>query len=281
MRFSQERPRSKSKDASKLRRIPVRRSLIATPLFWVAIGGLLLLFVLASAWLMLKTPPATTNAHPVSGVRALLHHPLATLYQTLGGKSVVLKNVYLTGQHHTSSEAVIHAMQVKIGQPLFSIDIHDILTKLLTIPWIEHAVVTRVLPDSLRVTIQERIPIAVWQHQGKLQLIDSHGTIFRTDDMRPFTDKLLLVGENAPSHLQALLVLLNLMPELKDSIKSAVWLGDRRWNLRFQNGLDVKLPEQDTDKAILQLLVLHRKQPLQESGIRSIDMRIKGKIYVK
>jgi len=45
------------------------------------------------------------------------------------------------------------------------------------IPWVESANVMRLLPNKLRVTIQERTPVAFVQLGAKIALIDAHGVV--------------------------------------------------------------------------------------------------------
>ena len=99
------------------------------------------------------------------------------------------------------------------------------------------------LPDTLVVEIVERRPLALWQHDKKFALIDEEGQVIVRDDVGPFRDLMVVVGEDAPANATALVQMLASEPELMRRVKAAVRVGGRRWNLRLADGIDVKLPE--------------------------------------
>ena len=59
----------------------------------------------------------------------------------------------------------------------------------------------------------------------------------------------MIVGDNAPERAESLFDLLAQQPKLKERVTAAVFVGKRRWNLRFDNGVDVKLPEENPGAA--------------------------------
>jgi len=193
----------------------------------------------------------------------------------------VLEDVYLTGQHHTTNQEIVSALDIRIGTPLFLLDLPLLRNRLLQLPWVADADVRRILPDILAIHLQERTPVALWQYKEKLRLLDSEGNDFSPPNLKPFLGYILLVGEDAPSHLPELQSLLKEAPALAPHVKTAIRVSSRRWNIRFDNGTEVKLPEIAPEKAMQQLLALHTKNSLWKSTIRSIDMRVPGKTFVK
>jgi cell division protein FtsQ len=57
------------------------------------------------------------------------------------------------------------------------VDLDRIRESLLQFGWVKDARVSRRLPDSLVIDLVERTPAAVWQHQGRLNLIDGEGVV--------------------------------------------------------------------------------------------------------
>ena len=49
--------------------------------------------------------------------------------------------------------------------------------RLEAVPWIKHAQVMRLLPSTLQVVIEERVPFAMWQSRGKTYVVDAEGTV--------------------------------------------------------------------------------------------------------
>ena len=70
-------------------------------------------------------------------------------------------------------------------------------------------------------------------------------------------------------------------PDLAPRVRAAVWVGDRRWNLRFDNGVDVKLPADSPQAAWSLLARLEREQRLLARDITIIDMRLPDRLVVR
>jgi cell division protein FtsQ len=71
------------------------------------------------------------------------------------------------------------------------------------------------------------------------------------------------------------------MDELKPRVEAGVLVGQRRWNLRLRSGLDIKLPEENPQAAIVELLSLQRQSRILEKDALALDFRIPGKVFVR
>ena len=91
--------------------------------------------------------------------------------------------------------------------------------------------------------IVERRPMALWQREKKLSLIDDEGVLITSQELRRFAHLLVVVGKNAPAHAASLIEILAKEPNLKKRVTAAVRVGDRRWNVQMDNGIYVRLPE--------------------------------------
>src|SRR5262249_29500108 len=134
--------------------------------------------------------------------------------------------------------------------------------RLEKLEWVQYAAVERVLPDTLHVHIVEARPVAIWQNQGKLHLLNLDGEVVEGGNIEKYPNLPILVGEDAPTHTSELLHFLADEPQLFQQVASAIRVGERRWNLRFKSGIEVKLPEQNADQAWQKLAVLDKEQHL-------------------
>jgi len=191
-----------------------------------------------------------------------------------------LQNIYLEGKNYTRDDTIIKALNVKIGQPLLSIPLDDIKKRLEKIDWIKTAIVERELPNTLRIEIFERKPIALWQNDRKLYLVDEEGALINEENLQPFRNLVILVGADAPLYANQLLTMLKKDMDLYKHVNSAIWIGERRWNIRFTEGIEIKLPEENPDDAWQIVIKMYHKNKLFSSNIRSIDMRVQGKLFV-
>jgi cell division protein FtsQ len=69
-----------------------------------------------------------------------------------------------------------------IGRNIFFVPLSERRKGLEQIPWVQHATVMRLLPNELRVAVQERTPIAFVRVGDKVKLVDADGVIL---DMSP------------------------------------------------------------------------------------------------
>jgi cell division protein FtsQ len=93
----------------------------------------------------------------------------------------------------------------------------------------------------------------------------------------------LLIGPGANGQEQHLSRLMAAVPTLKPQLASATWVGGRRWDLNFQSGETIALPEgEDSAKAALTRFTrLDKDTGLLGRGIVRFDLRVPGKMIVR
>ena len=145
------------------------------------------------------------------------------------------------------------------------------------------AVAAQLDPDILVIDIIERKPAAIWQDSSKLSLIDAEGVVLDRVPISAMPDLPLLIGPGANAQSRNLQALLQGAPTLGPQLESATWVGRRRWDLNFQSGETVSLPEgrADAKAALAKFAKLDKSAGLLGRGILRIDLRIPGKMVVR
>jgi cell division protein FtsQ len=194
---------------------------------------------------------------------------------TFGRAGFEVKRVDLRGIKNMDRLTVyaIAFDQHSMAMPL--VDLDEVRAKLLRYGWVQDARVSRRLPDTLVVDIVERTPAAVWQNQGRLRLIDANGVVLEDVTTAPSADLPLLIGPSANLHAGELAQLLGKAPALKPVIAGATWIGERRWDLRFQSGETLSLPEgqDESERALVRFARMDTAQRLLGRGFLKFDMR--------
>lgn len=207
----------------------------------------------------------------------------ASLGEAMGHAGFRVKSVDVTGVQRMDSRPVFQIAldQKSMAMPL--VDVATIRQKLLRYGWVKDARVSRRLPDTLVIDIVERKPAALWQDDQKLSLIDSEGVVLDRVKVSDMPDLPLLIGAGANAHSEELNQLLGEVPTLKPQLESATWVGGRRWDLNFQSGETVVLPEGDDEakKALAKFAKLDKSAGLLGRGIKRFDLRIPGKMIVR
>lgn len=193
-----------------------------------------------------------------------------------------LRYVYLEGRRNASLEQVTEAIGLEAGDPILGVSVEEMKERLKQLSWVHDAVIERQLPDTLHVHIIERKPVAVWQHKGRLKPVDQAGKVIEEGDgsRKEYAGLLLVVGKDAPEHTVELLHMLSVEPELFRQVRSAVRLGDRRWDVRFRNGVEAKLPAANPERAWAMLAEMERQQHLLARNIRAVDLRLEDRVFI-
>ena len=163
------------------------------------------------------------------------------------------------------------------------VNVVQIRDRLLGYGWVKDARVSRRLPDSLVIDIVERTPAALWQSQGQLALIDSSGVVLDRVPVDKMPDLPLLIGDGANRQEQTLARLMGAVPTLKPQLASATWVGGRRWDLNFQSGETVVLPEGEdsAQAALVKFARVDKESSLLGRGYLRFDLRKPGQMTVR
>lgn len=266
------RPARKRQDARFWTWPPTPQALRAA---WIA-GGVVLAAAPALYMWRVGTPLFITSA--ITGVQN-------GLVAATSAAGLTVQEIFVEGRDETPAAQVLAALGVKRGAPILGFDPARAKEELERLPWVREASVERRLPDTIHVRIAERRPLALWQRNGQLALIDRDGVEIRGIDPARFAHLPVLVGEDAPAHAAQLLALLATEPDLEKRVTAAVRVSGRRWNLRLDTGtgtsVDVQLPESNFGAAWARLAELDRTNNLLDRSVAAIDMRLPDRLVVR
>jgi len=189
--------------------------------------------------------------------------------------------ILVIGRRETAQKDLLAALRLARGAPILAFDLQAARKRIEALPWIKTASVERMLPDTVLLNIEERQPLALWQHKGAFALIDYDGEVILKTGLERYSDLIVVVGRDAPGQAAELLKTLAAEPELMDQVKAAVRIGGRRWNLRLKNDIDVRLPEEDTAKAWARLAEYEKTHRVLERDVQILDLRIPDRLIVR
>lgn len=201
----------------------------------------------------------------------------------VGEAGFAMSRVEIKGANRVSRLAIYNAAfdQPSMAMPL--VDLDATRERLLQFGWVKDARVSRRLPDTLVVDIVERQPAAIWQNEGRLSLVDAEGVVLEPVRIEAMPELPLVIGGNANRHVAELAGLLGAAEHLRPQVTGATWVGGRRWDLRFQTGEVLSLPEGDEParRAIGRFALMDQQDPLLGRGFARIDMRDPRRTYVR
>ena len=205
------------------------------------------------------------------------------LAEAIGKAGFAVKRVEVTGIDRMERLTVYAVALDQTSRAMPLVDLDKVRDQLLQYGWIAEARVSRRLPDTLVVDIVERKPAAVWQHNRQLSLIDEKGVVLEPVAANAMPDLPLVIGPDANVQATALTALLANAPRLKPMLAGATWIGQRRWDLKFQSGETLALPEGEATaaKALAKFAAMDGVDRLLGRGFVRFDMRDPTKMFVR
>ena len=261
-------PRSSARHRRRRGGGPLR--LILQPLLYILspnkVGVLLILIILGAAGFFLSTAGISWNK------------PWVSISKGIGFR---LKSVTIEGRSNLPKEQILNSLGVTPNQPLFDMDLNAMKTQLESQPRIKTAVISRHLPYSLNVWIEERQAIARILVDNQMHLVDIEGKVLSAIDEGSFDELPLINGEGAAAHVVEINNILKTEPDLYRHVTSMSFVGERRWNLLMDNHLEIKLPEDNTLQAWQYLKKIDKDYKLLHGNIREVDLRLPDRLIIR
>jgi cell division protein FtsQ len=192
-----------------------------------------------------------------------------------------ITEVAINGRKQLSQDEVLAIGGVNGRSSLLFLDATTLRDKLKANPWIADATILKLYPGRLQIDIVERTAFALWQQDGRLAVIAEDGAVLEPFVSRRFVSLPLVVGKGADAQARDFLALLDRYPQVRSVTKAAIFVGERRWNLRLKDGLDIRLPENDVGNALAMLSKLDKEDRLFSRDIVAIDMRLPDRLTVQ
>lgn len=192
-----------------------------------------------------------------------------------------IAHVGINGRKNLTQDEILAIGGVTGRRSLLFLDAAEVRDKLRATPWIADATVLKLYPDSLQIGITERAAFALWQHQGRVSVISEEGLVLQPYTLGPFRSLPLVVGKGAETRASKFLTLLTQYPHIRSQVKAIVLVGERRWNLRLADGIDVRLPEDNVEAALASLTRLDKDEKLFSRDITAIDLRLPDRLTVR
>ena len=275
--------RNKKINTSAVTPKPAAPILISTqvwlPQTWIyrVIGNLFLLSIIFSLAFVIFT----IKSNLIGKQLGTISNQFYTFSSHLGFN---VNDIIIRGRKHTKKQDIMNILNISRNHNIMQLDLNDIKEKIESLPWIRKANIQRqYFPNILQIDLQERVVKSIWQFENNFYPIDSEGNIIDSEYI-PTTPILLIVGAGATENIKDLMLSIQDDPEIFQRIKVANFISKRRWNIILddvENGITIKLPEENINEAWKKLLKLNKSVGLLKRKLTIIDLRLKGKIIVK
>lgn len=212
---------------------------------------------------------------------ALGGHMPAVVEAVSSRTGMALDQVHVTGNSQTSEIDILDRLGLDGWTSLIGFDADAARLRLEALPWVKSAAIRKTYPRTLNVAVVEREPFAVWQHDNQLTVVERDGkpiTEYRGRGKSPWP---LVVGFGAPEHAADFAQVMTGFPDLAARVKGYIRVGDRRWDVKFDSGVTVRLPDDKPEAALAELSRLQAEQDLLDRDITAVDFRLSDRVVVQ
>ena len=192
-----------------------------------------------------------------------------------------IENVKVAGNFATSEIDILQQLGLDGTTSLVSLSAADVRDSLSKLPWVQDVDVRKVYPDTIMINLKERQAFGIWQHGSELSLIEKNGSVIAPLRDNKFANLPLFVGLDADKGAADFYESISQWPELRGRARAFIKVAGRRWDMRLDNGVTVKLPSENVPRAMDQLARMQAENKLLERDIMAVDFRLEDRTAIE
>ena len=194
----------------------------------------------------------------------------------------IIKNIEIKGANHLNKNDILKIINSYKHVNIFSLNLEKIYQEIKKITWIREGSVEIVYPDTIKIFLTEKEPIAILQNKDKNNLITKNGEIIFEKKINNLKHPLpIIIGKNANLNIYSILKILNINKDVADNIWSLTFVNERRWDIHFNQGLTIRMPSKNVQEAWVKFISLHENFNILNLGLTEIDLRNSNQILGK
>ena len=196
-----------------------------------------------------------------------------------------IKNVDIKGINHLRSKDILKIINSYNKKNIFNVNLKNIYNEIKQNTWVEEVSIKKIYPNTLKINLIEKEPIAIWQNKSVYHLITKNGEIILEANLNNFKKQLpIIIGKNAYKNVYSILKILNKDKNLSKNILSLTFVNERRWDIHFNQGLSIRLPSTSVKEAWEKIILLSEKFNLLSLDLTELDLRssnyVLGKVNI-
>jgi len=168
------------------------------------------------------------------------------------------------------------------GDSIFLIPIKEISKNLYQNTWIKDFTIKNDYKNTININIVESIPIGIYFSGEDNLLFDRNGEVIDSvnSNYNLYSHLIIFEGNNSLFNANTFINSLPLL--VRNEIKKAVFINNRRWDIKLRNGIKIKLSENNILDSYNNYDKFYKNVSNQElAEIEMIDLRIPKQIILK
>ena len=188
--------------------------------------------------------------------------------------------ISITGQTLTGEQSVFDALGIEPHTSTVSFDVEAARQRIAELPSVETVSVRKTYPGDIIVEITEKVPVARWRVDGITFVVDGAGEQIG-EDRGAYGELPLVVGDGANDDAMVMIRALDQYPGLNAGLMALSRIADRRWDMIYETGLRVQLPERGVASALSHLQSYQEQYQLLDRDLTVIDLRVANLVAVR
>jgi cell division septal protein FtsQ len=192
-----------------------------------------------------------------------------------------LSKIEITNLDYISEKEILSFFDLFIGKSILLIPIKKTSEEILAIQWIKNISIESDYKNTIKISLEEEVPLGIYYNNNQKILFSNNLKILEImDNKKKFSGLITFYGKNSIYNSKALL--LDLDDKFKDSVERAIFIANRRWNLKLSNQILLKLPQNNIKEAIIRYKMIYKNSSNKDlKKIESIDLRILNQAIIK
>jgi len=245
--------------------------------FWVLHKKLLIRVILALLVFILLAATFNYRAEIGKGFKAIS----STFSGEFAQLGFAIDEISITGQDLTNESDVVKALEINEASSTISFNSNEARERLLQLPSVKSATIRKIYPSQIVINLIEKKPVARWRVAGKTYVIDAKGdrlaiAVDGVDD-----GLMLVIGVGAEKNANVIVQTIKRYSSINEGLVALSKIADRRWDLLYNNGLRVQLPEFGVAKALAKLVEYQKEYSLLDRDVSLIDLRLEDELVVR
>ncbi len=207
-------------------------------------------------------------------------HSEAVLKAITSRVGFAINDVQVSGNEETSEIDVLQQVGLDGWTSMVGFNVREARARIAELPWVESATVRKVYPSTLAIEMVEKAPFALWQQGNQLSIIEADGDVIAPFAGGRYAMLPVVIGEGADKAGPDFVSKVQKVRGLEGRVKAYIRVAGRRWDLRLDNGVTIKLPEKDVETALAEVSRLDAEYSLLSRDITTVDLRLPDRLTV-
>jgi cell division protein FtsQ len=197
-----------------------------------------------------------------------------------------VKHIEIAGATHTPRAALESVTSRYVGTNLFRIELARVQADLRDLAWVQRIAIEKKLPDTLRINVTERTPVALVRDGERLVYVDEQGVRFAELSPSVGDDDLPIIGSSSPNEIARTIAFIHTLrvsdPALFTRVSEIRPIAPRGFALFDRElGAVVYANPDDVSSKWRSLYAIARAEGLAHGGIAYADLRFADRVIVR